>query len=301
MRSSRILFPIVMVLNAAAVAQVPTMPTPTPSSGQRANPVMADNINFDRLRSIEMMNQRNRIEDHPLLNSKTGIYRKPSQEETEALAVGEPLLVKHAEFLKGSDTGIVKLNAEYSCISVKDTIVASEKCLPYKMPGAGAAFSFRTESYRVLRLADVILLDGVFRTGGIFQHVVMASLGDVALAGVTLNTKGMKYLVDLKPSTDGDEFTLFDREILEGVRADGFLYRKAHTVKPDSTYALRSIAYKGNYMRTVDGIVFDELDFDKRRDVIVAFRVIDLDAAGNVTIIWKRLKDTESPRLKIKK
>ena len=80
--------------------------------------------------------------------------------------------------------------------AMEDVVVASEKCLAFKMPGAGAAYSFRTESYRLPRLADVILVDGVFLTGGVYQQVIMADIGDVAIEDVALDTKGMKYLVD---------------------------------------------------------------------------------------------------------
>lgn len=294
------LFPVVLFLSPSALTQVP-MPTPSPNTSQRAHPVIADNPGFDRLRSIEMMAPKGRDDSHPLLDPKNGIYRRPGKQEIEVLAVAEPQLIQHAEFLKAPNTGIVKLNADYSCISVTDVVVATEKCISFKMPGAGAAFSFRTDSYRVLRLADVILLDGVFRTGGVLQQVIMTNIGDVAIDDVTLNTKGMKYLVDLKPVRDSNEFTRFDGEIVKGIEADGFLYGKARPVKEDSTFALRSIAYRGKYMRSVDGITYDELNFDKRRDVIVAFRVIDKDPAGNVTIIWKRLREVEAPKLDVSK
>ncbi len=301
---SGILFPIVLLFNATAIAQFSATPTPTPRPNSRqANlpATTADKANYDRLHSIEMMAPRVLADSHPLLDPKKGIYRRPNKEEIQVLAVAEPLLVKHAEFLKGPNTGIVKLNAESSCVSDTEVVVANEKCIVFKMPGAGTAYSFRTESYRLPRLADLILFDGVFRTGGVFQQVIMADIGDVAIEDVTLETKGMTHLVSLKPVRDSDEFTRFDDEITKGIEANGFLYRKGHLVKENSTFALRSIAYRGIYPRSVDGIQYDELAFDKRRDVIVAFRVVDRDATGNITIVWKRLMDVESPRLKVKK
>jgi hypothetical protein len=294
----------ILFIDATAVAQATATPTPTPRPGSRtANVpgVVADGANYDRLRSIELMVPKDKASSHPLLDSKKGIYRRPGREEIEVLAVSGPLLTKYAAFLNGPDTGIVKLNAESSCISDSDTVVASEKCIPFKMPGAGTAFSFRTESYRLPRLADVILLNGVFKTGGVFQQVIMANIGDIPIEDVTLNTTGMKYLVDLKPVSDTDDFTRFEGEIVKGIESDGFLYRKGHPLKENSTFALRSIAYRGKYLRSVDGIAYDELDYDKRRDVVVAFRVADIADNGNVTIVWKRLKDIDSPRLKISK
>ena len=304
MRFYFVLFSMFWCLNAEAVAQVPALPTPTPTPGSRAasvTGVLGDNASYDRLRSIELHNSKNKPERHPLLDPKKGIYRRPGRGETEILAVSEPLLSKYSAFLNEPDTGIVKLNGESSCISDSDTVVVSEKCIPFKMPGAGTSFSFRTEGYRLPRLADVILLDGVFRTGGVFQQVIMTNVGDLPIEEVTLNTTGMKYLVDLKPVSGTDEFTRFEGEVVKGIESDGFIYRKGHPVKENSTFALRSIAYRGKYMRSVDGIAYDELDYDKRRDVVVAFRVVEIATNGNVTIIWKRLKDIDSPKLKMSK
>lgn len=238
---------------------------------------------------------------HPMLDPKKGIYRIPSREETDVLAVSEPLLNRHSEFLKDRNSGIVKLNFNSSCLAGTDLVVATEACLPFKMPGAGAAFSFRTESYRLPRLADVILHDGIFKTGGAFQQVLMAELGDIAIESISLNSTSLKYLVDLKPVDDSNEFTKFENEIKKGIQTNGFLYRKGQFVKQNTTYVLRSIAYRGKYFRAIDGIQYDEMDFDRRRDVIVTFRVVDKDPAGNITILWRRLKDAESPVLKIVK
>ena len=298
-----VLFATVSAFNATAFAQATTS-TPAPSSGSRQGNVsspIADNASYERLRSIELIAPRNRTGSHPLLDPKNGIYRKPGKDEIAILAVDAPLLAEYEAFLKAPSTGMVKLSAASACASGTDTIVATKECLPFKMPGAGIAYSFRTESYRIPRLADLILHDGVFKTGGVFQLVVMADLGDVPIEGVSVATKGMKYLVDLKPVKDSDEFTKFEDEIVTGVEAEGFLYRKGQLVKENSTYALRSTAYRGKYLRSIDGGSYNELDYDKRRDVIVAFRVVGQDQAGNVTIVWKRLHEVEAPKLKVNK
>lgn len=303
MRFCGLLFPIVLSFTLTTFGQVSATPTPAnnPSQQGRASPIIADSANFDRLRSIDMLIQKDRGATHPLLDPKKGLYRIPGKAEVEVLVVADPLRVKYADFLRGRNRGIVKLSAESSCISVTDVVVASEKCLAFKMPGAGAAYSFRTESYRLPRLADVILVDGVFLTGGVYQQVVMANIGDVPIEDVSLDTRGMKYLTDLVPVRDSDEYLRFDDRMTKGVEADGFLYRKGQPMKESTTFALRSIAYRGQYLRSIDGIQYDELEFDERRDVIVAFRVVDRDANGNLTIVWQRLKDVESPKLKVKR
>lgn len=297
-----LLFPLFLLLSEALVAQIHMTPTPTPRPGSRQASipgVSADSERYDRLNSIEMMIPKTRT--HPLLDPNKGIYRRPGKEEVKVLAVADAVVARHAEFLKGQNTGIVKLNGESTCVSDADVVVASDVCSPFKIPGAGTAFSFRTESYRIPRIADLILFDGVFRTGGVYQHVVLTELGDVPIGDVTIGSNGLRYLVELKPAGDSDEFLKFDKELSKGIDADGFPYRKGYPVSENSTFALRSIAYRGKFIRSIDGIQYDELEFDKRRDVIVAFRVVEKDAAGNYTIVWKRLRDVESPILKVRK
>ncbi len=294
----RVVFLLSLLFAVKVAGQIPVLPTPTPNP-RNVNPIMGDTGGFDRLRSIEMMSPKERSKNHPLLDEKKGIYRRPARKETEALAVSETLLQRYAKFLKAPNTGIIKLNADYSCIPTSDMVVATENCLAFLMPGAGAAFSFRTESYRLLRLADVILLAGEFRTGGILQHVIMANIGDVPIEDVSSETNGIKFLIDLKPASDGPSFTRFDESVAAGIEAGGLMFRKAHAVKLDSTYILRSIAYRGKYIRSIDGIVYNELDYDKRRDVIVAFRVAEIDSNGNVNLVWKRLRDIEAPKLEL--
>lgn len=297
MRSFWSLVLMILALDVCVWAQ-----QPPPSGSTSPGAVRADSNRFDRLASIEMALPPSGAEPrHPLLDPKKGIYRRPTKKETEILAVAEPLIERFAAFLKQDNTGIVKLNADPSCVSTSDIVVASEKCVPYAIPGAGTAFSFRTESYRMPRLADVMLSGNIFKTGGVFQQVVMVELGDVPIDEVGLGTKGMKFLIDIKPVSESNEFLTYDKEVQKGIEHDGFTYRRGYPWKVNSTYALRSIAYRGKYMRSIDGVSYDELDFDKRRDIIAAFRVVDQDQSGNLTIVWKRLRDSEAPKLEISK
>lgn len=293
-----------LLFAAPALSQLPgPSPTPTPRPGSRAASapaVVRDNGSYDRLRAIEGMTDKTYIPSHPLLDRKSGIYRKPSAEETVALAVSETLRKEFEIFLRAPDTGIVKLNGDSSCFSSVEVVNVSEKCSSFKMPGAGTAFSFRIDSYRLPRLADLILFNGTFRADAVLQHVAMAELGSVPIAEVTFESAGMKYFVELQPSRDGDKFLKYDGELTSGISANGFLYRKGHPVKLDTTYALRSIAYRGSYLRAIDEITYDELAYDRRRDVIVVFRVVETEESGNVTILWKRLRDVEAPKLNIK-
>lgn len=302
-----ILFLSVLVavsLNVNAQTQSPTpQPSPRPDARDpRSNAPTNRDINskFDRLRALEIIQTEERGLNNPVDQLRETIYRKPSKEEIKILSPSSYLLDKYAAFLRQPDAGITKLNADSSCAENSNVVVAKENCLLYAMPGAGTAFSFRVENYRIPHLADLTLSNDVLKTDGILQQGVMVRLGDVSLENVNLNTKGLKYLLDFKPVNNFDEFLQKDRELSNGVKSDGFLYRLGFYADEGTTFALRSIAYKGEIMRSINGVRYNELDFDKRRDIVVAFRIIEKEANGNITLIWKILSKNNAPSLKIK-
>ena len=132
-------------VSASAFSQFPVpTPTPTPRPGSRAAAVPAvvrDNSSYDRLRTIESMTDKTYIPRHPLLDRKTGIYRRPGPEESKALAVSETLIREFEAFLAAPDTGIVKLKAlprpnwlltqiRPPCSSTSSFAIASPKPVP---------------------------------------------------------------------------------------------------------------------------------------------------------------------------
>lgn len=295
----RVALLIAAIFSSGAIAQSPG-PTPRPD-GRGHSPLRTledENARFDRLRSIEKLSPKTSSRRHPLLDRKTGIYRKATDEEIQQLAVDESHISRYGPFLKLPGTGIVKLSGDSSCVSDSDLVVASDRCLRLKMPGAGTSYSFRLESYRLPRLSDIVLLNGMFGADSVLQQFALVQLGDQDIEQVSLDSPGLKYLIELEPLRDRSLFAAYDAEITKGVELGGFIYRKGHPVTYGATYALRSIAFRGKYLRSIDGVEYDEMDYDRRRDVIVVFKVIGLDSAGNATIVWKRLRDIESPSLK---
>lgn len=226
------------------------------------------------------------------------LYRKPSGKELKTVAPGADLFNKYSEFLRQENTGLTKLVEDKGCAENTKVVVVSDDCLKYTMPGAGSSFSFRTENYRLSRLADVTFTDNSFQAGGIFVHGIFVNIGDVPIEKVTPETEGLKYLTDFEPETDYEKSKEIDRQLTTGIRHGNFLYRRGLYIVENTTFVLRSIAYNGKYMRSASGVTYNELDFDKRKDVIVAFRIVRKDSDGSVTILWKKLRENDSPKLK---
>jgi hypothetical protein len=302
-----IVFLCMIILSSLYVNAQTTGPTPQPPSrpvrsGSRSSmPITRDNTSFEQLRALEIRRTKEDLLENPLAELGNTIYRKPNKEEIRILNPSAYLLDKYAAFLDQPDVGIVKLNADSSCFEELNVVVAKETCLQYSMPGAGTAFSFRVENYRIPRLADLILSKDVLKTDGVLQQGILVKLGDISLENVSLQTKGLKYLVDFKPAVDLESLLKNDQELSKGIEADGFLYRLGFYVSDQTTYALRSIAYRGRFMRSIKGITYNELDFDKRKDVVVAFRIVEKDAGGNITLLWKILSEINAPVLKKEK
>jgi hypothetical protein len=226
------------------------------------------------------------------------LYRKPSKKELKLVEPGEDLRGKYAEFLRQPDTGLTKLINDKGCAENTKVVVATDDCLKYTMPGAGSSYSFRTETYRIPRLSDITFTDNSFQATGILLHGIFVNIGDIPLEKVSLQTAGMKFLTDFQPEPDFDKAKNVDAQLSVGIKKDNFIYRRALYAVENSTFALRSIAYGGKSFRAVRGVTYDEFDFDKRRDAIVIFRIVQKDKEGNITILWKLIQQKDSPTIK---
>lgn len=309
-----LLFAIVVSSLVGAGAQQPSAtpppqppPQPPPSSAPR--PVTPQPVRVSR--AIEGPNpfSLNPVSESDRLGMRVmamqrfvaPIYRKPTDKELAVISPNPALLQKYSAFLSRSNSGIFRLLPDTGCAVNDRVISAKEECIKYSMPGAGSSYSFRTENYRISRLADISLKQGKFGITGVFMHGVMTKIGDVPLENVTLSSPGVGYLVAFKPSTSAEDVVKTDDNFRKGEEHDGFRYAKQFDVDTNSTYVLRTVAYRGKVLRSLGGVRYNELDFDKRKDVIVAFRVIEKADDGSVTIVWRQLLEADAPKLKMPK
>jgi hypothetical protein len=225
------------------------------------------------------------------------IYRKATKEELKTIAPKPQLFQKYRAFLKQSDTGLTRLAADAGCAESTKVVVATEDCMKYTMPGAGFAYSFRVNNYRIPRLADIIFTDNSFQAAGVLLHGIFVNVGDVPLDKISLQTNGLKFLLEFQPEPDYEKAKEIDIKLAEGIENDGFLYRRGLYIQEETTFVLRSVAYDGAYFRAINNITYNEFRFDKRRDIVVAFRIVEKGADNSVTILWKELLRKKSPKV----
>lgn len=285
--------------------QATPVPQYTPDTAreirERIQREQQSNRRFDTLRNGGNRNINNGLLQKIFLDSIQPLYRKPTEEELKTLAPNAEDVRKFAAFLKQSNTGITRLAQDFGCAENTSIVVATPNCLLYTMPGAGSSFSFRTNNYRIRRLADLTFTNNSFQTTGVLLHGILVNLGDISLEQISLNTKGIKFLTDFATTGDLKKAAEIERQLVIGIEKDGFMYRSGTVAQENATYLLRSIAYRGTSMRAVQNVAYNELDFDKREDVLIALRVIRKDSDGSITILWKELESKKSPKIKREK
>lgn len=316
MLRSIILFAVVVFSVSAGSAQTPKsspppQPRPTPATTStpqqvpatvRASPILPSDM-----RRLETLFPLNPVSESDSLAARVvyiqravaPLYRKPSGKELDAIAPNPQLAAKYTQLLKLPDTGIFRLVPDAGCAPNSKVINAREDCIKYSMPGAGNSFSFRTENYRIRHLADLTYEGESLRITGIFMHGMMTDLGDTPLESVAIGSPGMKFLTDFKPATSFDDLLLIDASFRRGIEVGGYKYAKSLPVKEGTTYVYRGVAYRGKVVKSANGVRYNELDYDKREDVTVAFRIIEKAEDKSITIIWRQLSENESPKIKI--
>lgn len=226
------------------------------------------------------------------------LYRRPTSKELDAIAPSARIENRYRDFLAIHNSGIFRLVSDHKCSGSAKVVSAADECIKYTMPGSGSSYSFRIGSYRIPDLADLNYSADMLRISGMMVQGMMVDLGDVPIEDIDLRSDGLKYIVDFQPVTEFEKAKSIDDEIVGGIRQDVFLYRRSLPARVNSTYAMRVIAYRGKLLRSIHGISYNELDFDKRRDLIVAFRIVDRDADGSLTIIWSELSNADAPKLR---
>lgn len=205
------------------------------------------------------------------------LYRDLKEDELALLAPDASDTQKYGAYVQAKERGLIRLIADQGCDLRAEVVVAKEHCEKYAMPGAGSSYSFRSEMYRVKRLADISFIGDSFDTRGNWKHGILISLGNFPMEELTAESQELATLVGFTAQMDVTQAGVFAGHLEKGIPGGQILYKDSHPVKLNNTYVVRSIAYRGEYWESVNEVTYDELEFDKRRDVVVAFRVVRIE------------------------
>jgi hypothetical protein len=143
----------------------------------------------------------------------------------------------------------------------------------------GAYYSFTRLTHAYGYGSDLSLERGQFQVGfaGV-NYGFLTNLGDVPLETVDLDTPAAKLLEEYIPAEKELDARSEHRRFGQGVTIDGLTVKSSLPMRLNSTYLLRAINYD-------------------QADVLVAFRVVEIDSDGTPLILWKRLKRFSTPLL----
>jgi hypothetical protein len=221
---------------------------------------------------------------------------QPTKKQAIRLRPAAEDLAKYAVFLKQSNTGLFKLFPELDC-GGKFVVHAEGPCAE-EIP-LSSFYSFRKKNYAERGLSDIGFKDSFLFNDGWLSNGIMVRLGDLPLDSVSVSSDGVKFLTDYVPAVERDEVTAKSVEMIKGIKIGDYHYSKVATATENTTYAIRIIAYRGKVLKPVGRNLFaNELEGDKRTDIIVAFRVIRKNEDGSLTLLWKELQRKDSPTIK---
>lgn len=293
------LFVVIIVCSTSIIAQYPgAAPTPDPEI-QKQREWQEVRKRLDALERVGIGSKSGKqvVSEGPAGVLRTQ-YRRSSPDELRLLAPDESDKARYAKFLRQRNTGLIRLVADLGCDEYSVRTPATGICDRFSMPGGGSAYSFRQADYQLWKLADLLYDGRSFFAFGEMSQGFLVDLGSKSLNDLTRAVKGANYPFLFSPSSDLTILAKENKQFVEGIRVDGFEYRKVLPAVEGDTYILRSVAYNGNAPRNDRGLNYNELEYDKRKDVVVGFTVIGRDFNGTVTLLWKILEMMDSPVLK---
>jgi hypothetical protein len=255
---------------------------------------------FKRLRNMSNLMrqpQPNRVRTNISQQAFPG-SRQLSESDKLLVAPETEFRAGYRDFLKQAKTGLLRLLAD-KCAGGQSNAAG---CRASTLPDYGSAYSFRRGEYQWQEWADLWLNDDFFVSDAVFGQGWLVLLGDVEIENLTLTAKEAGFLSSITPANTLESAETQYQQSVTGIEEGKLLCRKFVPVLENAAYLLRSVAYRGKFIKYEQGIMpMDMTKGDTREDIIVAFRVLRKDADGSVTIVWKELSRKSAPEIKIEK
>jgi hypothetical protein len=276
--------------------------TVTCAFGQRSTPRTPSGTRDSLERKVERQaeNDRRQVEIQSRLKKDSSesnknylpVKPKRSKEQDALLRPDVKNFDKYASLLQQPKTGLIRLLPDRGCQSDNKVIRAAEQCSNY-IPGS-SFYSFREKEYTLEGLADIVYRNGVLISNPYYAQGLLTILGDVLLENVSPESEEIKILSQYQPAVDEDAALKQFAELSKGIINGKQLLRNTVPVGENITYALRVIAYRGDFFQTL-------LEEDERKDILLIFRVVQDEKDKGITLLWKEFFKKESPRLIISK
>lgn len=288
------------------IAQAPTTPAEAARQERERNRQQVEDLD-QRMENMRLLDQKLRT----LSQAESRSMDQPKLDKKERERVKQMRMI-NGEHVRAFDTllqdprnGVVKIFPNFDCVTSK-TIRVDGQCADFVPESSD--FSFRHKAYTTFLYHDIGYEKDLLISRGFFSQGMIVSLGDVDIAGVGLESAGVKYLASIVPATSPNEAKAAIAKFAVGFEADGKTFRDGVEAAENTVYAVRVIAYKlGNTLSpptqstSMEEMKLLSLNYDKRDDIIVVFRVVRKEKNGGLTVVWRELQRKEAPKLKFGK
>ena len=234
------------------------------------------------LASLPVLAQTQSPEDQ---KKAAAVRRAEFKKKAQTLVASKTDRAKYADFLKESNTGLIRLlpREKYITEAYADVVRLPAQETSTTVGGrardGGAYYSFSRLTHAYGYGSDLALESGRFGVGFAgADYGFITDLGDVPLESVSLDTPEAKRLAAYARARQESDARLESRRFQTGAELDGVKVKSRVPMQPNSTYLLRAINYE-------------------QADVLVAFKVVEIDSEGTPLILWKRLKRYSTPQL----
>jgi len=253
------------------------------------------------MRALEPLARRQVKRDVPVI--KTPELDKFAKERVMKMRRIDPSdLGAYADFSKKEKTGIFKLFPNLDCLT-PNLIRLDGGCVDF-VP-LSSDFSFREVGYTDGNYHDIGFDGQEFVSKAFFSQGIFVSFGDIPIREIGQENEALRYLAEFQPSVKQGEAKKAAKKFEYGFETKGFKYANRIAATEGTTYGLRIIAYKmGSSVppptanSSMIEMKFLSLQFDKRVDMTVVFRIIRKEANGGITIVWKELARSDAPSIK---
>lgn len=210
---------------------------------------------------------------------------------TEMLTPPAIYVNRFAAFLKHKSTGLARIFPDQKCYQKKVvTIDEIEKCADFpNVPGDGSMYSFRIRSsFLNFASPDIHFINDSFITSIQKTQGIISKIGDVEIESITLNSEALKFINEYKPKNTAAEIKNEVKIFSKGINSNKLIYSNSASVVLNTTYVLRSIAFRAKK---------DILPIDSD-DLTLVFRIVGQEKDGSVILLWRELKKEKMPLLK---
>jgi hypothetical protein len=182
----------------------------------------------------------------------------------------------YADFLKQSDTGLIRLLPRE--VYESETYKNNKQTITMRGGGAYYSFSLRTHEYG--NGTDIGLEGGQLRTGFAgFNFGIMTNLGNVPFDEISFDHPFAHFVSTYSAPLTEPEIRSEQQRFGRVATVGETIYRNGLPVEVNATYLVRSINYSA------------------KENVLVVFSVVRKDTDGSIIIVWKILKKYPQPEV----